>query len=242
MVPAQITSCTDSVEKSVQTIGYADSTSANTFSGPPLARVPVWTAGVFAVFLAAGTGGLVSSVSTSAVAEIESPRTGSVCRIDCASKFRRESEEERIEGSTQTLSVLQHYLSLNLSELAMVLQVSRPTIYSWLRDQSSPQAQNVARLRQLFKLAKMWPGISRKPVGSHLKTPVMDGRSVLDLLSEDRIDPELVRTALASCAVLVEREAARHRPRTAAEVAKQYGLRSQSKDSQEESVAQETGL
>ncbi len=242
MLPAQITSCTNSVEKSAQTIAYADTTSANTFIQPPLARASGWTAGVFAIFLAAGTGGLVSTASTSAVAEIDSPRTGSVCRIDCASKFRRDSEDETIEGSTQALSVLQHYLSLNLSELAMVLQVSRPTIYSWLRDQSSPQAQNVARIRQLFKLAKIWPGISRRPVRLHLKTPVTEGRSVLDLLTQDRLDPELVRTALASCAALVEREAARQRPRTAAEVAKQYGLRSQSKGSQEESVAQETGL
>ncbi len=242
MVPVQITSCTDSVEKSAQTISYADSTSTNTFSQSTLARAPGWTAGVFAFFLVAGTGGLASTASTSAVAEIDSPRTGSVCRIECPSKSRRDSEEEGIEGSTQALSVLQHYLSLNLSELAMVLQVSRPTIYSWLRDQSSPQAQNLARIRQISKLAKIWPGISRRPVGLHLKTPVMDGRSILDLLSQDQIDSELARAALASCAALVEREAARQRPRTAAEVAEQYGLRPQSKDSQEESVAQETGL
>ncbi len=241
MVPAQITSCTGSVGKPVQTISYADATSTSTFSQLAPSTAPFWTAGVFAFLLAAGTGGLVSTASTSAVAEIDSARTGSVCRFVCVSKSRRDDEEEGIEGSTQVLSVLQHYLSLNLSELAMVLQVSRPTIYSWLRDQSSPQAQNVARIRQILKLAKIWPGISRRPVGLHLKTPVMDGRSVLDLLSQDRIDPELVRTALASCAVLVEREA-RQGPRTAAEVAKQYGLRSQSRGSKEESVAQETGL
>ena len=79
-------------------------------------------------------------------------------------------------------------------------------------------------------------------LGSRLRTPVIEGQSVFDLLSEERIDTEDVRKALVSCALLLEQAMARPRPRSAAEIAKQYGLRSQSKHSQEESVAQETGL
>ena len=238
MVPPEITSCTDLGESPLQvTYAYPPPTGA-----PPqtvAARAPMWAVG--ALLLMAGTGGSISVASTSAVAKIDSAPTGSTCRIECVSKPLREAEEDRTAGSTKALSVLQHYLSLNLSELATVLQVSRPTIYSWLRDESAPQAQNVARIRQLFRLAKIWPSISGKPLGSRLKMPVADGQSVFDLLSQDRIDLELVRAALVSCAVL-ERETALPPRRTAAEIAKQFGLQQQPKGSQEESVAQETGL
>ena len=42
--------------------------------------------------------------------------------------------------------------------------------------------------------------------------------------------------------ISLEQDLARPRPRPAAEIAKLYGLQGQSKNSQEESVAQETGL
>jgi hypothetical protein len=173
---------------------------------------------------------------------MDSSGTGSMCRVEYVSKSRREDEEERIAGSTEGLSTIQHHLSLNLSDLAAVLRVSRPTIYTWLREESSPQAHNVSRMQLLFWVAKMWSGVSPRPLGSHLKTAVVESQSVFDLLSQERIDRELVRRALATCSRAMEQEAARPRPRSAAEIARQYGLRSQSRHSQEESVAQETGL
>lgn len=120
MVAIEITSCTDSGERPLQVVSYEYATSTGNSARTEPARAPFWTVGVFALFLAAGTGGSVSTASASAVAEIDSARTGSSCRIECVSKTRREDEEDRIEGSTQALSVLQHCLSLNLSELVLL--------------------------------------------------------------------------------------------------------------------------
>jgi hypothetical protein len=243
MLPTEITSCTDSGGKPLDIVGYAYSTSTCTSAEGMPTRAPFLTVGVFAALFLAGTGGSVSAASTSAAVErIDSAPTGTTCRIECVSQSRRQNEEEEVAGTTEGLSVLQHYLSLNLSDLAAVLRVSRPTIYSWLRDESAPQAHNVSRMRQLFRVTRIWPGISRKPIGARLRTPVAEGQSVFDLLCQERIDAELVRTALVSCALLLEQDMVRLRPRSAAEIAKQHGLRSQSKHSQEESVAQETGL
>jgi hypothetical protein len=243
MVTTEITSCTDSGGKPLDIVGcYGYPTSTCTSAGGAATRAPLRTVGVFAALLLVGTGGSVSAASKSAVVErIDQAPTGSTCRVECVSQTRRENQQEEA-GSTEGLSVLQHHLSLNLSDLAAVLRVSRPTIYSWLRDESAPQAQNLSRMRQLFRVTRIWPGISRKPLGSRLRTPVIEGQSVFDLLSEERIDTEVVRKALVSCALLLEQDIARPRPRSTAEIAKQYGLRSQSKHSQEESVAQETGL
>ena len=242
MVTTEITSCTDSGGNPLDLVGYGYPTSTCTSAGSAAPRAPFWTVGVFAALLLVGTGGSVSAASKSAVAErMDQTATGSTCRVECVSQTRRGNEEGGA-GSAEGLSTLQHYLSLNLSDLAAVLRVSRPTIYSWLRDESAPQAQNLLRMRQVFRVARIWPGISRKPLGSRLRTPVVEGQSVLDLLSEERLDTELVRTALVSCALLVEQDIARPRPRSTAEIAKRFGLRPQSKHSQEESVVQETGL
>src|ERR1019366_6302550 len=243
MPSAVITSCTESAEKALQMYACAQPTSARASTATELIRAPFWAGGVLAAFLIAGTGGSISSASASAVVQkMDSSGTGSMCRIEYVSKSRREDEEERIAGSTEGLSTIQHHLSLNLSDLAAVLRVSRPTIYTWLREESSPQAHNVSRMQLLFGVAKMWSGVSPRPLGSHLKTAVVEGQSVFDLLSQERIDREQVRRALATCSRVMEQDATRPRPRSAAEIARQYGLRSQSKHSQEEAVAQETGL
>jgi hypothetical protein len=243
MISTEITSCTDSAETPLQMASYAYPTSTSVAGESAPTRAPFWTAGVFAVLLFAGTGGSVSAASSSAVVEkMDSTPTGARRRIEYVSKSRREDEEERVAGSTEGLPILQHYFSLNLSDLALVVRVSRPTIYSWLRNESSPQSHNVFRMRQLFGLVKLWSSLSRKPLGSYLKSPVVEGQSVFDLLSQDQIDRELVRQALVACSLMLEQDAARPRPRSAAEIAKQYGLRSQSEHSQEESVSQETGL
>jgi hypothetical protein len=243
MPSAAITSCTGAAETSPQMYGCAQPTSARASTATEFIKAPFWTGGVLAAFFIAGTGGAISCASTSAVVQkMDSSSTGSMCRIECVSKSRLEDETERIAGSAEGLPTIQHHLSLNLSDLAAVLRVSRPTIYTWLRSESSPQAHNVSRMRLLFRVAKTWAGVSPRPLGSHLKTAVVEGQSVFDLLSQERIERELVRGALATCSRKMEQEAARPRPRSAAEIAGQYGLRSQSKHSQEESVAQETGL
>jgi hypothetical protein len=243
MPSTAITSCIDSAQTSLQMFDCVQPTSVRASTATELIQAPFWAGGVLAAFLIAGTGGSISSASTLAVAQtMDSSGTGSMCRIEYVSKSRREDEEERIAGSAEGLPTIQHHLSLNLSDLASVLRVSRPTIYAWLREESSPQAHNVSRMRLLFRVAKMWSGLWPRPLRSHLRTAVVEGQSVFDLLSQERIDRELVRRALATCSRMMGEEAARPRPRSVAEISAQYGLRSQPKHLQEESIAQETGL
>ena len=53
-------------------------------------------------------------------------------------------------------------LSLNKSELARVLRVTRPTVYDWL-DGGEPNADNVARIGQLLRLVSQARVSSRNP-------------------------------------------------------------------------------
>jgi DNA-binding transcriptional regulator YiaG len=243
MRPTEFTSCTDSGAMALQMYSSTQTTSGQSCGFAELSKAPFWASGVFAALLIVGTGGSISSASTSTVAqELGSTGTGSVCRIQCVTKSPREDEEDQLAASPEGLPVIRHHLSLNLSDVAAALRVSRPTIYAWLRGESSPHFHNKSRMRSLYRVAKMWSGMSQKPLGSYLKLPVHEDRSIFDLLCEEKVDSALIRAGFTACARMFERDVTRLRPRSASEIAKQFGLRSQSSPSQEESVAQETGL
>jgi hypothetical protein len=88
----------------------------------------------------------------------------------------------------------------------------------------------------------MWLAISPKRMGTYLKRPVVNGHSLFDLLCEETIKAESVQAGLESVARAIDIESPQRQTRSAAEIAKQFGLRPPSKASSEESVAEETGL
>ena len=242
MRSVEITSCSGAETANAPMMGAAEPTST---SGSPLGGVvaPYLAGGTFALLLIVGTGGLASAASaSSAITDLGLARTGSVFRVDRIFPSRKEEERDAIAESAEGLAFIQHHLSLNLSDLAIVLRVSRPTVYSWLREESAPQAHNLARMRLLYTIARTWAAISPTRLGVYLKRPALDGRSVLDMLSAEKIDKIALRDELTSISKAIESKRGEQRPRSANEIAKQFGLQTQSKHSQEESIAQETGL
>lgn len=98
---------------------------------------------------------------------------------------------------------LQTALSVNKSELARVLRVSRPTIYDWL-DDGQPNDHNVSRIGTLLRLLResrvssanpLFPRFVRSPLES-------GGRALLDVLVEETIDEAAVRSAIRSAKAL----------------------------------------
>lgn len=75
-------------------------------------------------------------------------------------------------------------LSLQIKELAEILGVRRPTVYSWLQGDQRPQDQNRRRLLELLKVARVWKQISDQPVGKAIRTQLNGaGLSLLDQLN-----------------------------------------------------------
>ncbi len=106
-------------------------------------------------------------------------------------------------GCISTLSVadevreLQTALSVNKSELARILRVSRPTVYDWL-DDGQPNAENVSRIETLLRLLResrvspakpLFPRFVRSPLES-------GGRPILDVLGEEAIDEAAAKEAI----------------------------------------------
>ena len=87
------------------------------------------------------------------VAFLVFPRITSSPRIErrAMSRFAARSHHISTLPVADQVRELQTALSVNKSELALILRVSRPTVYDWL-DDGQPNADNRARIRTLLRL------------------------------------------------------------------------------------------
>ena len=94
-------------------------------------------------------------------------------------------------------------LSINKSELARVLRVSRPTIYGWL-DGGEPNSDNVERVQTLLRLLSesrvsadnpLFPRFVRSPLAA-------GGTCLIDLLCEDTLGESTVKNVILNAKVL----------------------------------------
>ena len=89
----------------------------------------------------------------------------------------------------EQMQELQAALSLNKSQLARILRVSRPALYDWLRGKE-PNTANANRVHTLLRCLAQSRVSSANPLNARfVRQPAdLDGPSLLDLLSEEQID------------------------------------------------------
>ena len=142
------------------------------------------------------------------------PRITSSSRIDRRDFGRFVLDNQRIVTLPIARQVreLQTALSVNKSELARILGVSRPTVYDWL-DDGEPNAANRARIRTLVRLLSESGGSANNPLFPRfVRSAIEPGNQILlEVLSEETIDEatakNLIRKAKAmGDAIDAERE------------------------------------
>lgn len=94
---------------------------------------------------------------------------------------------------SEQVATIKRYFSLTLADLARVLGVERPTVYSWMAERSSPHAANRDRIGVLYDLAKTWRSSSSIPVGSLLRLKAEHGKSLFEYLTEETLDQKAIR-------------------------------------------------
>jgi hypothetical protein len=124
---------------------------------------------------------------------------------------RRPERAAALHDTPSRITSIRSALSLNVKELASVLQVERPTVYAWMAGEAQPQPRNLARIDALWTIAREWEALCPLPLGA-LRTAVnQEGASIVGLLGASDIDSGLVTALLRKAATLVA--SAERRPR-----------------------------
>ena len=97
----------------------------------------------------------------------------------------------------EQIQELQAALSLNKSQLARILRVSRPALYEWLRGRE-PNPANTDRLHTLLRCLVRAAVSGASPLNARfIQQPAdLDGSALLDRLGEERIDEDRVVSAI----------------------------------------------
>lgn len=156
----------------------ASSTTTATGGSP----VPLdWVVNPPALRYSPGSGGMVSP----AMVKPDTTGRGSWQQRFEAPAPTKAATNLAIASPADKIAAVRAALSLNIKELAGILRVQRPTVYSWIDGEAEPQTENVRRLNSLFELARSWSGLTEQPLGEDVRRPHFSGgRSFAELLAE----------------------------------------------------------
>lgn len=143
----------------------------------------------------------------------------------------------------ETIACIRSALSLQIKELAEVLRVQRPTVYSWINGEVEPSAVNRERMQQVYRLASEWKRRCNLPAERLVRASGTDGHSVLDFLKADEIDEtDIVRRfeGLAAERIKLKAETDRKRPAAAA-IARLHGFNGDEISDQQHLIDATTG-
>jgi DNA-binding transcriptional regulator YiaG len=139
------------------------------------------------LLLTAGTGGFMTTQNSIESLERYYPRT---------------HVEHLVVKNVDTRSPAKHVanirdvLTINMSELASILGVTRPTAYAWLEGQE-PKADAVSYIQQLSHTADKIKLANIIQLDQLIRRPVLNGRSLLDLIKANE-DPSEILQVLKS--------------------------------------------
>ncbi|MCU4336101.1 hypothetical protein [Acinetobacter dispersus] len=100
-------------------------------------------------------------------------------------EIQRNALEEKIE-------LIKSVFSMTEMEISQSIGVSRKTLFNWKQKESAPNKRKAQNIFELYLLAKNWKDAGFTTDSFELETPVIDDKSIKDLLKEDKIDSEKI--------------------------------------------------
>lgn len=124
---------------------------------------------------------------------------------------------------SERLAVIRAAFSLQISQIADILEVSRPTIYGWISQGQQPQPRHRDRLNNIYALAKFWNTKSAVPLGAEaMLAPDAAGETLIDCLKDTDINLDTVEDRLQA---LSRQTVLKFSPPRAGDLARKYGIR-----------------
>jgi DNA-binding transcriptional regulator YiaG len=144
--------------------------------------------------LLAGTGGIITAHSTEVLPRwIHDPRI----HIE-----RPALKNIDMRSPAEHVTNIRNTFAINMSDLASILGVTRPTVYAWLEGQE-PKAEAVIRIQQLSHTADKIRQANIARLDKMVHRPILSGRSLLDILKADENPSE----ALTKLKAIADKEA-----------------------------------
>jgi len=167
----------------------------------------------------------VLTVGTGGIAHLQTVRvqtfTGPVAR-DCYVHVSQ-NEEESVLDTQEKIAGIRRYLSLNMTDLAKVLRVGRPTVYSWATAPTTLRSAHRERIDAVYAISRDWRSLSSDPMGRLVREPSLgNGRTMIDLLSVDKLDSTAIHNGMLQ---MQERQGRLERRLTVAEAAEKAGIK-----------------
>jgi DNA-binding transcriptional regulator YiaG len=151
----------------------------------PAVSLLIWTA---------GTGGIMTAHSAAEVLNrVHYPRI----HVEAS---RTEQIDTRLPA--EHVANIRDVFAISMSDLASVLGVTRPTVYAWLAGQE-PKGEAVIRIQQLSHAADKFRQANIIRLDKLVNRPILNGRSLLDILKTDEDPIE----ALATIKAMADKEA-----------------------------------
>ncbi|MGD9152860.1 MAG: hypothetical protein PVG30_04285 [Gammaproteobacteria bacterium] len=96
----------------------------------------------------------------------------------------------------EQINVLRKYIGFNISEIAIILGVKRPTIYEWLEAENPKlRESNRKRLDEIYDICERWAKTNLGRIDAYIRKAIIDGKSLFDLLACEKINYALVNKA-----------------------------------------------
>lgn len=104
------------------------------------------------------------------------------------------------ESVPSMLAKVKSVFALNVSDLAKVLGVERPTVYAWMDERATPHRSNYERLDQAFDLAQQSEKWLVNLPRNQIKRFRIQNVSIAEFLSQEQLSGELLLAGLEDMA------------------------------------------
>lgn len=104
---------------------------------------------------------------------------------------RKVIKTEIVEPSLMVNTII-GALGLGMTDLEKVLRVKRATVYNWRKGGDVRGEDSLQRIRDVYAIAKDIAQFNERPFGKRAKTHQINGKSYLDLLSEESFDKNAI--------------------------------------------------
>ncbi|MCU7885461.1 MAG: hypothetical protein KZQ82_14815 [Candidatus Thiodiazotropha sp. (ex Lucinoma annulata)] len=173
----------------------------------------------------AGTGGAVTAQSTEVMGRWVHDTAPHV-HICQSSKDTKSLHEADSHTPSEHLARIREIFSFNISELADVLGISRPTAYKWLEGQEPSKQESIIEIRKLSEITDRLDELNNKSLSKLIRRPIFGSQSFLDKLKakEDITEAlnNLEKLSLKETTARREKKSSGRNRKSFSETAKRY--------------------